>query len=97
VVPGLNPLAPLAAPTLFSLTPDVVGSLNYQAIIDVLGFATGNERPVRITTTDGHVLIGVPTSLDAGRGATEIFLQPVDDPENEISLAIGRIQAVSLL
>ena len=71
--------------------------MDYQAIIETLGFAAGNERLVRITTLDGQVLIGLPTSLDAGRGASEVFLRPADDPDTELALALGQIQAVSLV
>ena len=50
--------------------------MRYEAIVELLDFATGHERPVRITTTDNREVIGIPTSIDTDPTALEVYLHP---------------------
>jgi hypothetical protein len=65
--------------------------------VATLGFAAGSERAVRIVTTGGQEVIGVPTSVDTHVTAHEVYLQPPGDETTEISLSLGTIRHVELL
>ena len=71
--------------------------MEYQAILEFLRFALGAERAVRITTTDGQTVVGVPTSLDQHPTALEVYLHPVGDCDTEIVLGLTRIELVELV
>lgn len=71
--------------------------MEYQTIVEFLRFALGSERAVRITTTDGQTVLGIPTSLDEHPTALEVYLHPVGDGDTEIALALPRIARVELV
>ena len=70
--------------------------MDFAAIIEHLGYAVSHERPVRIILHDAREIAGIPTSLDAARGATEVFLTPAGDPDTEIADSLGEISRVDL-
>ncbi len=70
--------------------------MEYPAILEFLRFALGTERAVRITTTDGQIVLGVPTSLDEDPTALEVYLHPVGDDDTEIALGLPQIARVEL-
>lgn len=70
--------------------------MQYQAIVDLLGYATGQDKVVRIVTHDDQEVVGVPTSLDTDPSANEVFLHPLGDDETEIAISLPRIRAVEL-
>jgi hypothetical protein len=70
--------------------------MHYQAIVEILDYATGQERQVRITTTDDREVVGVPTGVDRGMGAHEVFLHPAGDSEVEIALSLAHIRRVEM-
>ena len=70
--------------------------MQYQAIVEVLGYATGNERPVRIRTTDNQEIVGIPTSLDTHPTALEVYLHPEGADDAEIAVSLARILAVEM-
>ena len=71
--------------------------MTYQEIVAVLGYAGGNERPVRITTTNRTEVIGVPTSLDTHVTAHEVYLRPAGTEDTEIAMSLGAIAEVELI
>lgn len=71
--------------------------MKYEDILGVLGYANGHDVAVRITTTDGKEVIGVPTSVDTHVTAHEVYLKPVGDDETEIALSLGEIVEVELV
>ena len=71
--------------------------MRYEAILEVLGYAAGHERLVRITTTDDAEIVGTPIGLDAGRDASEVFLIPAGVDEVEVSIGLPRIRTVELV
>lgn len=68
--------------------------MEYPVILEFLRFALGAERAVRITTTDGQTLLGVPTSVDEHPSALEVYLHPVGDDDTEIALGLSQIARV---
>jgi hypothetical protein len=52
---------------------------------------------VRIVTTGGQEVVGVPTSVDTHVTAHEVYLQPPGDDSTEIALSLGAIHDVELL
>lgn len=71
--------------------------MTYQEIISLLAFAGDHEQSVRIVTTDGSELFGVPTSLDTHVTAHEVYLLTGDDDGTEIALSLAGITSVELL
>ena len=71
--------------------------MEYRTIVEFLGFAVGAERAVRITTTDGQTVVGIPNSLDEHPTALEVYLHPIGDDETEIVLSLTRIELVELI
>ena len=71
--------------------------MTYQEIVAVLGYAGGNERLVRITTTNRTEVIGIPTSLDTDVTAHEVYLRPAGIEATEIALSLGAISEVELM
>lgn len=70
--------------------------MQFQAIVEALSYASGHERQVRITTSDEHEVIGVPTSVDPGLDALEVYLHPVGDPDVEIAVSLTQIRSVDI-
>jgi len=69
--------------------------MRYEAIVELLDFATGHERQVRITTTDNREVVGIPTSIDTHPTALEVYLHPVGD-DTEIAISLTHISAVEM-
>lgn len=59
------------------------------AIIEVLSFASGNERAVHLVMRDGASVTAVPTSVDLHPTAFEAFLRPVDDEDDPVEIAVS--------
>ena len=66
-------------------------------IIEILGFANGNNRAVRVTLEDGTEVVGVPASVDLNLDAHEVLLKPSGDDQTEIGLSLGAITSAELL
>lgn len=71
--------------------------MTYDDIVSVLGYAGGNEVPVRITTTDHFEIVGVPTSVDTHPTAHEVFLRPAGLDDTEIAISLAAISTVELI
>jgi hypothetical protein len=71
--------------------------MTYEQIVAALGYAASSERAVRIVTTGGQEVVGVPTSVDTHVTAHEVYLQPPGDDSTEIALSLGTIRDVDLL
>jgi hypothetical protein len=71
--------------------------MTYQQIVEVLGYAGGQERPVRVTTVDRRELIGVPTSVDTHVTAHEVYLRLPGAGETAIAISLGAITLVELM
>lgn len=71
--------------------------MTYEQIVAALGYAASSERAVRIVTTGGQEVTGVPTSVDTHVTAHEVYLQPSGDDGTEIALSLGTIREVELL
>ncbi|HEU5358476.1 MAG TPA: hypothetical protein VFU45_05125 [Gemmatimonadales bacterium] len=71
--------------------------MKYQDILDLLGYANGHDVAVRVTTSDGTEVVGIPTSVDTHVTAHEVYLRPVGNDETEIGLSLGEIVAVELV
>jgi hypothetical protein len=67
------------------------------AIVEILRFANGNDRAVRLVTADGSEVLGVPSSLDLAIDAHEVFLKPSGDDETEIAVSLAAIVAAELI
>jgi hypothetical protein len=70
--------------------------MTYDAIVETLGYAVGNEQMVRIVTTTGAEVHGFPTSLDTHVTAHEVYLVPPGDDETEIAINLEAIEVVEL-
>ena len=68
-----------------------------ESIIEVLGYANGNERPVRVTLRDGTEVVGTPTSVDLHPTANEVFLHPYGDDETEIGISLAAIVSAEMV
>jgi hypothetical protein len=66
-------------------------------VVEVLSFANGNERTVRLVMVDGTEVVGVPTSVDLHPTAMEVFLQPLGDDDTEIGVSLTGIRLAELL
>lgn len=67
-----------------------------ESIIEVLGYANGNELPVRLTLRDGTEIVGIPMSVDTHLTAHEVFLHPAGDDDTEIGISIAAIAAAEM-
>ena len=47
--------------------------MTYDDIVALLGYAGGQEQPVRIVTTDRAEVVGIPTSVDTHVTAHEVY------------------------
>jgi hypothetical protein len=70
--------------------------MEYEAIVEVLGFANGHSRAVRLVMDDGTEVVGVPSSVDLQLDAHEVFLKPTGEDETEIAVSLGAISSVEL-
>jgi hypothetical protein len=68
-----------------------------ESIIEVLGFANGNEREVRVLLRDGTEVTGTPTSVDLHPTANEVFLHPTGDDETEIGISLAAIVSAEMI
>ena len=71
--------------------------MTYQEIVALLAYAGGNERPVRITTTNRTEVTGVPTSLDTHVTAHEVYLRLAGIEDTEVAMSLGAISEVELI
>ncbi|HLG06112.1 MAG TPA: hypothetical protein VI383_08180 [Gemmatimonadales bacterium] len=70
--------------------------MEYQAIVELLDYAGGHDHVVRITTTDDHQVVGVPTTLDTDPDALEVYLRPIGAEDTEIAVRLTQIRAVEM-
>ena len=71
--------------------------MTYEAILEVLAYASSHECAVLIVATDGTEVVGVPTSVDTHVTAHEVYLHPVDDADAEIGVSLAAIVRVELV
>ena len=71
--------------------------MTYDDIVALLGYAGGQEQPVRIMTTDRTEVVGIPTSVDTHVTAHEVYLRPVGNEDTEIAVSLAAIEAVELV
>jgi hypothetical protein len=71
--------------------------MQIDAIIEILGFANGNNRAVRLVMEDGSEVLGVPSSVDLEPDAHEVFLKPSGDDATEIGVSLGAIASAELI
>lgn len=67
------------------------------AIIELLGYANGNDCAVRVVLRDGTEVLGTPSSVDTHPTAYEVFLHPTGDPDTEIGISIAAIVSVEMI
>jgi hypothetical protein len=70
--------------------------MTYDAIVELLDYAGGHDRAVRITTTDDLQVLGIPTSVDTHPTALEVYLRPVGADDTEIAVRLTHIRAVEM-
>ena len=68
--------------------------MEYEAIVELLDYAGGHDQLVRIITTDGQEVVGIPTSVDTHPTALEVFLRPLGADDTEIAVRLTHIEAV---
>ncbi len=71
--------------------------MTYAEIVELLGYAGGQERTVRITTTEHIEVVGIPTSVDTHVTAHEVYLRPIGAEDVEIVVSLGAIALVELV
>lgn len=71
--------------------------MTYDEVVELLGYAGGHDRPVRITTADRTEVVGVPTAVDTHVTAHEVFLRLAGGEDTEIAISLGAIAEVELL
>ena len=71
--------------------------MRYEEIVELLGWAGGQEQAVRITTRSATELVGIPTSLDTHVTAHEVYLRPLGQDETDIAISLGEIDRVELI
>ncbi|MEO6067047.1 MAG: hypothetical protein ABIQ41_03560 [Gemmatimonadales bacterium] len=71
--------------------------MTYEAIVETLSYAAGQEQMVRIVTTTGTSVHGFPTSLDTHLTAHEVYLLPPGDDDTEIAINLEAIELVELM
>jgi hypothetical protein len=70
--------------------------MTYEEIIELLDYAGGHEHLVRITTSGGQEVLGIPTSVDEAPDALEVFLRPLGADDTEIAIRLSEITGVYL-
>jgi len=71
--------------------------MRYEQIVEILGWAGGQEQAVRITTRSATEIVGIPTSLDTHVTAHEVYLQPVGEDGTDIAISLEEIDRVELV
>ena len=71
--------------------------MTYEDIVALLGYAGGQDQPVRITTTSHAEVVGIPTSVDTHVTAHEVYLRPVGSDDTEIAVSLAAIATVELV
>lgn len=71
--------------------------MTHQEILEYLTYAAGHELAVRITTTGGSEVVGVPTTVDSHPAANEVFLLPLGGDDSEIGIGLAQIVRVELV
>ena len=71
--------------------------MNTTAIIELLGYANGNDCAVRLVLRDGTEVTGTPSSVDVHPTAYEVFLRPGGDDETEIAVSIAAIVSAEMI
>ena len=71
--------------------------MTYEQIVQVLGWAGGQDHPVRIMTTQSTEVVGVPTSVDTHPAAHEVYLRPLGQDDTEIAVSLTAIESVELV
>ena len=71
--------------------------MTYEAIVETLTFAAGQEQMVRVVTTTGTEVHGFPTSVDTHVTAHEVYLLPPGDDATEIGINLEAIVSVELV
>ncbi|MGH7592908.1 MAG: hypothetical protein ACRELE_03530 [Gemmatimonadales bacterium] len=70
--------------------------MNTDAIVELLSYASGNDRTVRIVLRDGTEVTGRPSSIDLHPTAFEVFLHPDGDDDTEIGVSIAAIVSAEM-
>ena len=70
--------------------------MTIESILEVLGYANGNQLPVRLVLRDGSEVVGVPSSVDTHVTAHEVFLSAAGDDDTEIGVSLAAIAAAEL-
>jgi hypothetical protein len=70
--------------------------MNFEEILEYLGYAASHGLQVRILLEDGTEVVGVPTSVDTHPAANEVFLQPLGIDDTEMGIGLGQISRVEL-
>lgn len=71
--------------------------MDYGEILEYLAYAAGHDLQVRIVTTDGGEIVGIPSSVDAHVTAHEVYVRPLGLEDTEIGLNLNHVQTVELL
>ena len=71
--------------------------MRYQEIVELLGWAGGQDQAVRITTRSATEIVGIPTSLDTHVAAHEVYLRPEGEDRAEIAISLEEIDRVELV
>ena len=71
--------------------------MELDAILEVLRFANGNDRTVRLVLRDGAEVVGVPASVDPHVTAHEVFLYVGGDDDVEVGVALEAITTAELV
>ena len=71
--------------------------MRYQEIVELLGWAGGQDQAVRITTRSATEIVGIPTSLDTHVAAHEVYLRPEGEDGAEVAISLEEIDRVELV
>ena len=71
--------------------------MRYQEIVELLGWAGGQDQAVRITTRSATEIVGIPTSLDTHVTAHEVYLRPEGEDGAEVAISLEEIDRVELV
>ncbi|MEK6597586.1 MAG: hypothetical protein AABY91_04575 [Gemmatimonadota bacterium] len=71
--------------------------MRYEEIVELLGWAGGQDQAVRITTRSATEIVGIPTSLDTHVTAHEVYLRPEAEDGPEIAISLEEIDRVELV
>lgn len=71
--------------------------MELDAILEVLTYANGNDRSVRLTLRDGTEMIGVPSVVDTHPTAHEVYIAVGGDDDTEVGIAFAAITTAELI